>query len=167
MGNPDLVALWEAHCRYEFETRDVDATIATMVAAPYVNHIPTMTGGVGHDQLKRFYKYHFIGVNPPDFRLTLISRTVGANCVVDEFIMHFTHTREMDWLLPGVSPTGRTVEIPTVAIVQFEAWSMSISTGTRRLSSSKSACSIQLACRWRAWRPHARSPTKRDPATSL
>ena len=77
MGDPDLVALWEAHCRYEFETRDVDATMATMVAAPYVNHIPTMTGGVGHDQLKRFYKYHFIGVNPPDFRLTPISRTVG------------------------------------------------------------------------------------------
>jgi carboxymethylenebutenolidase len=66
MASLDLVALWEAHCRYEFETRDVDATMATMVAEPYVNHIPTMTGGVGHDQLKRFYKYHFIGVNPPD-----------------------------------------------------------------------------------------------------
>ena len=66
MPGPDLVALWEAHCRYEFETRDVDATMATMVAKPYVNHVPTMTGGVGHDQLKRFYKYHFIGGNPPD-----------------------------------------------------------------------------------------------------
>jgi len=65
----DLEALWEEHCRYEFETRDVDATMATMVDAPYVNHIPTMTGGVGHDQLKRFYKYHFIGANPPDTKL--------------------------------------------------------------------------------------------------
>ena len=120
MSDPDLVALWEAHCRYEFETRDVDATMATMVAEPYVNHIPTMTGGVGHDQLKRFYKYHFIGVNPPDFRLTPISRTVGTNCIVDEFTMQFTHTREMDWMLPGVAPTGRPVEVPTVAIVQFE-----------------------------------------------
>ena len=120
MGKPDLVTLWEAHCRYEFETRDIDAAMATMVAEPYVNHIPTMTGGVGHDQLKRFYKYHFIGVNPPDFRLTPISRTVGASCIVDEFIVHFTHTMEMDWMLPGVPPTGRTVEAPTVAIVQFE-----------------------------------------------
>ena len=68
MAERDLAALWEAHCRHEFETRDVDATMATMVAEPYVNHVPTMTGGVGHDQLKRFYKYHFIGVNPPDFR---------------------------------------------------------------------------------------------------
>lgn len=120
MADPDLIALWEAHCRYEFETRDVDATMASMVAEPYVNHIPTMTGGVGHDQLKRFYKYHFIGVNPPDFRLTPISRTVGTNCIVDEFIMHFTHTMEMDWMLPGVPPTGKRVEVPTVAIVRFE-----------------------------------------------
>src|SRR5471032_2507081 len=53
MPDHDLVALWEAHCRYEFETRDVDATMATMTAEPYVNHVPTLTGGVGHDQLKR------------------------------------------------------------------------------------------------------------------
>ncbi len=56
MPDHDLVALWEAHCRHEFETRDVDSTMATMVAEPYVNHVPTMTGGVGHNQLKRFYK---------------------------------------------------------------------------------------------------------------
>ena len=120
MAEHDLVALWEAHTRFEFETRDVDATMATMVAEPYVNHIPTMTGGVGHDDLKRFYKYHFIGVNPPDFRLTLISRTVGTDRIVDEFVVHFTHTTEIDWMLPGISPTGREVSIPTVAIVQFE-----------------------------------------------
>ncbi len=120
MAELDLVALWEAHCKYEFETRDVDATMATMVPQPYVNHIPTMTGGVGHDQLKRFYKYHFIGVNPPDFRLTLVSRTIGPSCVVDEFIVSFTHTTEIDWLLPGVPPTGKSVEVPTVAIVKFD-----------------------------------------------
>ena len=47
----DLAELWEAHCRCEFETRDVEATMATMVAEPYVNHIPTMTGGVGFDKI--------------------------------------------------------------------------------------------------------------------
>jgi carboxymethylenebutenolidase len=120
MAKPDLAALWEAHCRYEFEARDVDATMATMVAQPYVNHIPTMTGGVGHDQLKRFYKYHFVEGNPPDFRLTSISRTIGEDRIVDEFIMHFTHTTEIDWLLPGIPPTGRAVEAPAVAIIQFE-----------------------------------------------
>jgi len=120
MAKPDLVALWENHCRYEFETRDVNATMATMVSQPYVNHIPTMTGGVGYEQLKRFYAFHFIPVNPPDFRLTPISRTVGTDTIVDEFIVHFTHTTEIDWLLPGIPPTGRAVEIPTVAIVKFE-----------------------------------------------
>jgi carboxymethylenebutenolidase len=116
----DLVALWEEHCRCEFETRDPNATMATMVPEPYVNHVPTMTGGVGYAQLRRFYAHHFIPVNPPDFRLTPISRTVGIDTIVDEFIVQFTHTTMMDWLLPGVRPTGRAVEIPTVAIVKFE-----------------------------------------------
>ncbi len=119
MPDRDLVALWEAHTRTEFETRDVDGTMATMVAEPYVNHIPTMTGGVGHDQLKRFYKYHFIGANPPDIAMELISRTVGENSLVDEMLFSFTHTSEIDWMLPGIPPTGRKVEIPLVAIVQF------------------------------------------------
>jgi carboxymethylenebutenolidase len=119
MPDHDLVALWEAHCRYEFETRDVDATMATMVATPYVNHVPTMTGGVGHDQLKRFYKYHFIGNNPPDTEIMPVSRTVGADQVVDEVVFKFTHTGEVDWMLPGVAPTGRRVEIPLIAVVKF------------------------------------------------
>src|ERR1700722_1389463 len=119
MSEYDLEALWEAHCRYEFETRDVDATMATMVDEPYVNHIPTMTGGVGHDQLKRFYKYHFIGANPPDTTMIPTSRTVGVDRIVDEMIFRFTHTTTIDWMLPGIAPTGRTVEVPLVAIVQF------------------------------------------------
>lgn len=119
MPDDDLVALWEAHIRTEFETRDVDGTMAAMVAQPYINHIPTMTGGVDHDQLKRFYKYHFIGANPPDTAGKLISRTVGENSRVDEVLFSFTHTSEIDWMLPGAPPTGRKVEIPLVAIVQF------------------------------------------------
>ena len=119
MPEHDLAALWEAHCRCEFETRDVDATMATMVASPYVNHIPTMAGGVGHDQLKRFYKYHFIGANPPDTTMIPVSRTVGADRIVDEVIFRFTHTATIDWMLPGIAPTGRMVEVPLVAIVQF------------------------------------------------
>ncbi len=120
MADHDLAALWEAHCRYEFETRDVDATMATMVDRPYVNHIPTMAGGVGHDELKRFYKYHFIGRNPDDVTMTLVSRTVGADTLVDEFIFKFTHSSTIDWMLPGIPPTGKVVEIPMVAVVHFQ-----------------------------------------------
>jgi carboxymethylenebutenolidase len=117
---PDLSSLWEAHCAHEFGSRDVSATMATMVAQPYVNHIPTMTGGVGHDQLKRFYTHHFVNSNPEDTRLIPISRTVGKDRVVDEMLFCFTHTREINWMLPGIPPTGRYVEIPLVAIVSFE-----------------------------------------------
>src|SRR6516162_9922321 len=113
----DLVALWEAHCRHEFETRDVDKTMATMVAAPYVNHVPTMTGGVGHYDLARFYRHHFIPKTPADTRLIPISRTIGADRVVDEMLFCFTHDIEIDWMLPGLSPSRRYVQIPLVAIV--------------------------------------------------
>lgn len=115
----DLNQLWEMHCYYEFGTRDVNAVMPTMVAQPYVNHVPTMTGGVGHDQLKRFYKYHFVDSNPADTRLIPVSRTIGADRVVDEFVFCATHDREIDWLLPGLKPTGRYFEVPMLAVICF------------------------------------------------
>ena len=115
----NLSALWDKHCEHEFVTRDVRATMATMVAEPYVNHIPTMTGGFGHDHLARFYKYHFIPKTPKDTKLIPISRTIGADRVVDEMLFCFTHDIEIDWMLPGIPPTGKYVEIPLVAIVNF------------------------------------------------
>lgn len=115
----DLSALWDMHCYYEFATRDVPATMGTMVAEPYVNHIPTMTGGVGQQHLARFYKHHFVDSNPADTKLIPVSRTIGADRVVDEMLFCFTHDTEIDWMLPGVRPTGKYVEIPLVAIVCF------------------------------------------------
>jgi carboxymethylenebutenolidase len=115
----DLSALWEQHCYFEFATRDVPATMKTMVAEPYVNHVPTMTGGVGAKELSRFYKHHFVNSNPADTKLIPISRTIGSDRVVDEMIFCFTHDREIDWMLPGVKPTGKYVEVPLVAIINF------------------------------------------------
>jgi carboxymethylenebutenolidase len=115
----DLSALWDTHCYHEFVTRDVKALMGTMVSEPYVNIVPTVTGGVGHDQLARFYKHHFCDMNPPDTKLVPISRTVGTDRLVDEMLFCFTHDREIDWLLPGVPPTGRWLEIPMVSIVNF------------------------------------------------
>lgn len=115
----NLSDLWDEHVRHEFDTRDVPATMATMVAEPYVNHIPTMTGGVGARELSRFYQHHFVHGNPKDMALTPLSRTVGASQIVDEFIMSFTHDSEIDWMLPGVAPTGRHVEIPMLGVVKF------------------------------------------------
>ncbi|MBO9470550.1 dienelactone hydrolase family protein [Endozoicomonas sp. G2_2] len=115
----DLAALADHHFELEFAARDVDETMKTMVAEPYVNHVPTMTGGTGYENLKRFYKHHFIPKNPADLQMKPISRTVGVDRMVDEFVLCFTHDCEIDWLLPGIEPTGKYVEIPFVVIVAF------------------------------------------------
>lgn len=119
-GNHDLAAVFDAHVRHEFADRDVDATMATMVVEPYVNHVPVLAGGVGQAAVRRFYAEHFIGKWPADTSIAAISRTVGGTQVVDELVLRFTHDIEMDTFLPGVAPTGRAVELPVVVIVGFE-----------------------------------------------
>jgi carboxymethylenebutenolidase len=114
-----LEAIWSAHVECEFASRDTEATLATMVEDAYVNHIPVLTGGVGLLALREFYSKHFIPQMPPDTKLTPLSRTIGDKQIVDEMIFEFTHTIRMDWMLPGVEPTGRHVAVPLVAIVNF------------------------------------------------
>jgi carboxymethylenebutenolidase len=118
-SDPDLSALWEEHTAHEFSTRDTEATLATMVDDAYVNHIPVLTGGRGKAELRSFYSNDFISKMPPDTTLTPVSRTVGKDQLVDEMIFSFTHSIEMPWMLPGVAPTHRRVEVPLVAIVHF------------------------------------------------
>ena len=119
MSQPDLARLWEEHTKHEFEKRDTEATLATTVKDAYVNHIPVLTGGSGKPALRAFYSRDFIPCMPPETTRTTVSRTVGENQIVDEMIFSFTHTEEMPWMLPGVPPTNRHVEVPLVAIVQF------------------------------------------------
>ena len=119
MVKPDLALLWEEHTRHEFETRDAESTLATMVDDAYVNHVPVMTGGFGKPALRLFYSRDFIPSMPPNTTLTPVSRTIGDNQIVDEMIFSFTHTQEMPWMLPGIPPTNRRVEVPLVAIVHF------------------------------------------------
>jgi carboxymethylenebutenolidase len=114
-----LGQLWEDHVRFEFSTRNTEDTLATMVEDAYVNHIPVLTGGVGRGELREFYSKRFIPQMPPDTEMTPVSRTIGENQLVDEMVFKFTHTIRMDWMLPGVAPTGKHVEIPLVAIVRF------------------------------------------------
>ena len=114
-----LSQLWEEHVRYEFSTRNADDTLATMVEDAYVNHIPVLTGGSGQEELREFYSKRFIPQMPPDTEMTPVSRTIGENQIVDEMVFKFTHTIRMDWMLPGVAPTGKRVEVPLVAIVRF------------------------------------------------
>jgi len=114
-----LSARWDDHVKYEFATRNTDDTLETMVVDAYVNHVPVMTGGVGHDELREFYSKRFIPQMPPDTSMTPVSRTVGVDRVVDEMVFEFTHTIKMDWMLPGVEPTGKHVKVALVVIVHF------------------------------------------------
>jgi carboxymethylenebutenolidase len=114
-----LSDLWEEHVQHEFSTRHTEKTLATMVEDAYVNHIPVLTGGSGLDELREFYSKRFIPQMPPDTEMTPVSRTIGEDQLVDEMVFKFTHTIPMDWMLPGIPPTGKRVEVPLVAIVRF------------------------------------------------
>ncbi|PNP49649.1 hypothetical protein THARTR1_09660 [Trichoderma harzianum] len=111
LGGPDfdLEAIWEEHCYWEFEARSVAQTMATMVAEPYVNHIPTMTGGIGREKLTAFYHTH----------LKTVSRTIGPDRIIDEFIFCCTHTRQIPFLVPGVPVTNKPLAIPMVGVINI------------------------------------------------
>src|SRR5215213_7158283 len=114
-----LSARWDDHVKFEFATRNTDHTLDTMVVDSYVIHVPVMTGGVGHEELREFYSKRFIPQMPADTSMTPVSRTIGVDRVVDEMVFEFTHTITMDWMLPGVEPTGKHVKVALVVIVHF------------------------------------------------
>ncbi len=116
----DLGAVFDAHVAAEFERKDIDATMATMVEEPYVWHVPVLTGAAGGEAVRSFYSRDFIGCTPADAVLRPIARTVSTDRVIDEFVLEFTHDCEIPFMLPGVAPTGRRVRIPTVVVMGFQ-----------------------------------------------
>ena len=114
-----MIEIWERHMAAEFEEKNIDATMATMTSDPFVNHVPVMTGGAGAGEVRHFYSTYFLPGHPPDTEVVPVARTVGEDRVVDELIHKFTHTIEMPWILPGVPPTGRRVEVAVIVVVQI------------------------------------------------
>jgi carboxymethylenebutenolidase len=115
-----MVEMWERHMAAEFQSKSIDATMATMSSDPFVNHVPVMTGGVGSREVRHFYSTYFIPGHPPDTVSIPVARTVGEDRIADELIHKFTHTIEMPWILPGVPPTGKRVEVAVIVVVQFQ-----------------------------------------------
>src|SRR5262249_29190468 len=120
MTPKQLEQIWAEHIKGEFTTKDVEATLATMVPDAYVNHMPVNTGGRGHDELRRFYRDDFIPSWPDDLQMTLVNRVVGESQLVEELRLRFTHKKLMNWFLPGVPPTNKAVDINLVVVVQFK-----------------------------------------------
>jgi carboxymethylenebutenolidase len=116
-----MLATWQQHTHAEFVLKDADAALATMTENPYVLAVPSGTGGMGRIGVREFYARQFLPNIPPDLDLTSLSQTFGNDKIVEEFVIRFTHTLEMDWMLPGVPATGRRVEFALVGIIQFDA----------------------------------------------
>jgi carboxymethylenebutenolidase len=112
-----MVDLFQRHVDAEL-AGDLETTMATMTADPHLNHVASMAGGVGRDGVRAFYRDHLVGkFFPPDVKMTPVSRTVGQDQVVEELVISFTHTKPVDWILPGVAPTGKPIEVAVVVIV--------------------------------------------------
>jgi carboxymethylenebutenolidase len=115
-----MVALFQQHVGAELNG-DLETTMDTMNDHPHLNHVPTMAGGVGREGVRAFYRDHLVGkFFPPDVTMTSVSSTVGQDQIVEELFISFTHTTVIDWLLPGVEPTGKFVEMAVAVVVGFK-----------------------------------------------
>jgi carboxymethylenebutenolidase len=112
--------VWDAHLRAEFAAHSPEAAVATMVAHPRINQVPVMIGGEGRDEVYAFYAHYFLPQIPPDMEIVPVSRTIGQGRLVDEVVLRFTHTLPMEFILPGIPPTGKRVEVALVVVVQFD-----------------------------------------------
>ncbi|MFT4542533.1 MAG: carboxymethylenebutenolidase [Planctomycetota bacterium] len=115
-----LDAIFAEHMEAEL-AGDLDKTMATMTPNPHIVNIPTMIGGQGPAGVRQFYANRLIGqFFPEDVQFETISETASAEHLVTEMIISFTHTIEMDHILPGVKPTGKFAEVVFVVIVGFK-----------------------------------------------
>jgi len=115
----NIESVWSEHLTGEFASKDVEATLATMVDDAYVNHMPVNTGGRGKEELRAFYRDNFIPSWPEDVQMTPVNRVVGDGQLVDELRVTFTHSKTMNWFLPNVAPTNKRVTVDFVVVVQF------------------------------------------------
>ncbi len=119
-GQQAMEKLFNTHMDAEL-AGDLETTMATMTDDPHLVNLPSMVGGVGRDGVRAFYASHLVGkFFPPDVEFTQVSRTYGDTRLVDEQIISFTHTQEIEWMLPGLAPTGRKVSAAFVVIVGIE-----------------------------------------------
>jgi carboxymethylenebutenolidase len=120
MTDQEMFDLFQKHVEAKL-AGDLETTMATISANPHLNYVPTMAGGVGRDGVRSFYRDHLVGkFFPPDVRMETVSRTVGDCQIVEEVFITFTHTTPIDWLLPGVAPTGKPVAMAVAVIVGFK-----------------------------------------------
>ncbi|KAG6850161.1 hypothetical protein H0H93_000288 [Arthromyces matolae] len=109
LGGPtfDLEAIWEEHTYFEFVDRSVAKTMGTMVVCIFTSRSIS------------YVVTHVSNTNPPDAAMQGVSRTVGPDRVVGEPSVLKNSNAVVDWLLPGVPPTGKKLVIPMMAVVNI------------------------------------------------
>jgi carboxymethylenebutenolidase len=100
--------------------KDAKAALTSMSDNPHVLMVPVATGGRGRDGVYTFYRDYFLAQLPADIMPVLISQVLGTTILAEEAVYQFTHDRPMDWMIPGVPPTGKRVEVGVVGIITFE-----------------------------------------------
>lgn len=109
--------LFAKHMQAELDG-DLDMTMATMSDRPHLHNVPSMIGGLGQDGVRQFYKNHLVGkFFPPDVKFERVSLTIDDSQLVEELVISFTHTVEIEWMLPRVQPTGKRVSVGFVVVV--------------------------------------------------
>ncbi len=114
-----LLQVWQMHVMAEFLRKDADAAVAVMTDDVHVLLVPPLAGASGREEVRAFYARHFVPQIPPDMQPVPISQTIGRDRIVEESVYRFTHSLQMDWMLPGLAATGRPVEVAVVAVVGF------------------------------------------------
>ncbi len=115
-----MLNVLEQHIAAEMQG-DMATTMATMTANPHLLNVPNMIGGDGYEGVKQFYSNHLVGkFFPPDVKFETVSVTVGRTRVVQELVVSFTHTAEIEWMVPNITPTNKKVEIAFVVVAGIE-----------------------------------------------
>ena len=114
-----LLAAWQRHTYAEFGLKDADGALATMTENPYLLMIATGTACIGRAAVREYYANQFLPAIPPDLELESLSQTIGADRLVEQMVVRFTNTIEMDWFLPTLHPTGRRAEFVIAAVIGF------------------------------------------------
>ena len=125
MATQDLVKLWEEHVIGEFVEKDEELSLSTMVEDASVMHMPTRSGGKGKDELRAYYRDMFIPSIPDEWEHSMTNRVVTDDCIVEEATVRMVHSKRMDWFLPGIPPTGQTINAELVIIIEFRDGKMS------------------------------------------
>ena len=95
----------------------MDAALACLTEDCALTNVPAGTGGTGTDELRRHLAEDVVPHRPADLEFRRLSRTVDQRRLAEEFMVGFTHDRELPWLLPGLAPTGQRAQVLAISVV--------------------------------------------------